>query len=45
MYSQYYYMFVVLLHKCVIMMRGGKCIGKHICDNVLKYGVSTQAHE
>ena len=39
MYSQYYYMFVVLLHKCVIMMRGGKCIllGKHIRDNVLKY--------
>ena len=37
-------MFVDLLHKCVIMMRGGKCIGKHIIrDNVLKYGVSTQA--
>ena len=44
-YSQYCYMFVVLLHECVIMMRGGKCIGKRICDNVLKYGVSTQAHE
>ena len=45
MYSQYYYMFVVLLHKCVIMMRGGICIAKHIYiyfyDNVLKYGVST----
>ena len=45
MYSQYYYMFVVLVHKCVIMMRGSKCIGNHICDNVLKYGVSIRAHE
>ena len=50
-YSRYCYMFVVLLHECMIMMREGVCIGKHIevCiyvyDNVLKCGVSTQAHE